>query len=69
MDSTSYRGDYILFRLIILLLQLVAILILISILQYKFIKYFKDKPERVLNLFSSYRELKKFEDKDKKHSN
>lgn len=64
-----------LFRLIILLLQLAAILILISILQYKLIKYFKDKPERVLNLFSSYRDLKKFEDsfsndiKDKKHSN
>lgn len=64
-----------LFKLVILLLQLAAILILISILQYKFIKYFKDRPERVLSLFSTYRDLKKFEDsfsndiKDKKHSN
>lgn len=64
-----------LFKLVILLLQLAVILILLSILQYKLIKYFKDKPERVLNLFSSYRDLKKFEDsfsndiKDKKHSN
>lgn len=58
-----------LFRLIILLLQLAAILILIGILQYKLIKYFKDKPERVLMLFSSYRDLKKFHIKDKKHSN
>jgi len=56
-----------LFRIIILLLQLAAILILISILQYKFIKYFKDKPERVLKLFSSYRDLKKFQSEDKKH--
>ena len=62
-----------LFKLVILLLQLAAVLILISILQYKFIKYFKDKPERVLSLFPTYRDLKKFEDsftdKDKKHSN
>ena len=62
-----------LFKLVILLLQLAAILILISILQYKFIKYFKDRPECILNLFSYYRDLKKFEgsftDKHKKHSN
>ena len=58
-----------LFKLVILLLQLATILILISILQYKFIKYFKDKPERVLYLFSSYRDLKKIQSKDKKHSN
>lgn len=57
-----------LFDLIILLLQLAAVLILISILQYKFIKYFKDRPERILNLFSSYRNIKKFQSKDKKHS-
>lgn len=57
-----------LFKLVILLLQLAVILILISILQYKFIKYFKDKPERILRLFSSYRDLKKFHIKDKKHS-
>ncbi|VYT70750.1 hypothetical protein [Clostridium tertium] len=56
-------------NLIILLLQLTAILNLISILQYKLIKYFKDRPKCILSLFSSYRDLKKFQGKDKKHSN